>query len=120
MPFEVYAVLQYFHTHAVKSLVGIIRDLLNDPGLESKYILSAKFNQDPLKNVFGQVRQSGGWSSNPSSKRVQEATDIIRLQTSSVLDEVRSSTKAKKRIFGLEGPKIDDTHLPKRTRTSCP
>ncbi len=104
----------------MKSLVGVIRDLLKDPGLKSKYILSAKFNQDPLENFFGQVRQSGGWSNNPSSKRVQEATDVIRLQTSSAMDEVRSSTRAKKRIFGAEGPKIDDTSLPKRVRKSFP
>ena len=59
------------------SLTGIIRDLLKDPGLTKHYILTARFNQDPLENFFGKVRQSGGWSSNPSSKRVQEATDVI-------------------------------------------
>lgn len=69
----------------VKSLVGIIKALLKDPGLKSKYILSARFNQDPLENFFGHIRQSGGWSSNPSSKRVQEATDVIRLQPSSAM-----------------------------------
>ena len=108
----------YILPYTVKSLVGIVKYLLNDPGLQSKYVLSAKFNQDPLENFFGQVRQSGGWSSNPNSKRVQEATDIIRMQTSSVLDEVRSSAKAKRRILGSEGPKIEDTPLPKRTRSS--
>ena len=100
------------------SLTGIVRDLLSDPLLKDQYILSARFNQDPLENFFGKLRQSGGWSSNPSSKRVQETTDVIRLQTSSILDEVRSSSKAKKRIFGSMIPKIDDTPLPKRGRKS--
>ena len=99
------------------SLTGIVRELLKDPGLKQHYILTARFNQDPLENFFGKVRQSGGWSLNPSSKRVQEATDVIRLQTSSVLDEVRSSGKVKRQIFGLVGPKIDDNPLPKRPRT---
>lgn len=98
------------------SLTGIVRELLSDPGLSKQYILTARFNQDPLENFFGRVRQSGGWSSNPSSKRVQETTDLIRLQTSSMLDEVRSSAKAKKRIFGDAGHRIDDTPLPKRSR----
>lgn len=113
----------HFYIHTVMSFIGIVRDLLKDPGLKSHYILSAKFNQDPLENFFGKVRQSGGWSNNPSSKRLQEATDVIRLQTSSVMDEVRSSRsmQAKKRIFGSEWPKlkIDDTPLPKRKRKPC-
>ena len=98
------------------SFTGIVRDLLSDPGLGKKYLLSTKFNQDPLENFFGRVRQSGGWSNNPSSKTVQETTDIIRVQTSSMMDEVRSSSKVKKRIFQEVGPKIDDTPLPKRKR----
>ena len=67
---------------------------------------------------FGKVRQSGGWSSNPSSKTVQEATDVIRLQTSSVLDEVRSSFKAKRWIFANAPPQVDDTPLPKWKRNT--
>ena len=51
-------------------------------------ILSVKFNQDPLENFFGKVRQSGGWSGNPSSKTVEDATNSIRLQRSSVMSEV--------------------------------
>ena len=47
---------------------------------------------------------------------MQEATDVIRHQTSSVLDEVGSSAKVKKKIFGTAGTKINDTPLPKRSR----
>ena len=102
----------------VKSLVGSVKDLLKDSAIKRQYILSARFNTDPLENFFGKVRQSGGWSSNPSSKTVQDATDVIRLQTSSVLDQVRSSSKAKRRIFANPPPSLDDTPLPKRKRTT--
>ena len=98
------------------SLVGIVKDLSKDSALKHQYILSARFNTDPLENFFGKIRQSGGWSSNPSSKAVQDATDIIRLQKSSVLDEVRSSSKAKRRIFANAPPQVDDTPLPKQKR----
>ena len=37
-------------------------------------------------------------------------------QDTPMLDEVRSSAKAKKRIFGNPGPKIDDTSPPKGSR----
>ena len=55
----VFTVAEYIHhiLFAVMPLVGI-----------------AQFNTDPLE-IF--VWQSGGWSNNPSSKTVQEATDII-------------------------------------------
>ena len=79
----------------VMSFASVVRDI-SDPGLGKKYLLSAKFNQDPLENFFGRVRQSGGWSNHPSSKTVQEATDVIRLQISSMMDKVRSSSKPKK------------------------
>ena len=96
--------------YTLMSKVSIVKDILQDPALKS--------NQDPLENFFGRVWQSGGWSQNPSSKRVQEATDVIQLQTSSVMDEVRSSSQAKRRVFGA-GPKVDDTPLPKCARKPC-
>ena len=61
---------------------------MSDSQLSGKYILSGKFNQDPLEIFFGKVRQRGGWNANPNVKGVNDATDIIRLQTSSILDEV--------------------------------
>ena len=83
-----------------------MEELLSDPALQKNYILSGKFNQDPLKNLFEKVRQSGGWSGNPSAKTVEQATSAIRLQTSSALDEVQGTTK----------PKIDHTPLPKQRK----
>lgn len=47
-------VTMYVHAilHAVLSLVGIVKTLLEDPGLKDCYILSAKFNQDPLETFW--------------------------------------------------------------------
>ena len=79
----------------------------------SGYILSGKFNQDPLEDFFGKVRQSGGWSGNPSAKTAEQATNAIRLQTSSALDEDRGTAKVKRKVLTTAEPKIDDTPLPK-------
>lgn len=50
-------------------------------------------------------------SNNHSSKIVQEVTDIIRLQTSLVLDEVRGSVTAITNF--VTAPKVNNTSLPK-------
>ena len=101
----------------MQSFVAIVKELLSDPALQRQqcYILSGKFNQDPLENFFGRVRQSGGWSGNPSAQTVEQATDTIRLQTSSVRSEVRGAPAVKRRILNT-AERIEDTPLPKRSR----
>ena len=44
----------------VHSFVAVVRELLQHPELKGKYLLSERFNQDPLENFFGKVRQAGG------------------------------------------------------------
>ena len=101
----------------MRSFVELVKVLLGDPALQQHYILSGKFNQDPLENFFGRVRQSGGWSGNPSVKSVEQATNAIRLQTSSIMNEVRGAPTVKRQILHT-AEKIDDTPLPKRSRSS--
>ena len=60
------------YPYTVLSFVEIVKELLSDCNLQQCYILSGKFNQDPSENFFGKVRQSGGWSRNPSAKTVEE------------------------------------------------
>ena len=60
------------YSYTVLSFVEIVKELLSDCNLQQCYILSGKFNQDPLENFFGKVRQSGGWSGSPSAKIVEE------------------------------------------------
>ena len=103
----------------VNSFVGMLRELLKYPELKGKYLLSERISQDPLENFFGKVRQAGGRNANPSVKTMQEATDVLRLQASSALDVVRSSSRLKTRLFGnSEGYRKVTEHdivpLPKR------
>ena len=100
----------------MQSFVAIVKELLSDCNLQQCYILSGKFNQDPLENFFGKVRQSGGWSGNPSAKTVEDATNAIRLQTSSIMSEVRGTPTVRWRLLSTVEPETDDTPLPKRSR----
>ena len=83
----------------VHSFVAVVRELLQHPELKGKYLLSERFNQDPLENFFGKVRQAGGRNTNPNVKMMEEATDVLRLQASSALDVVKISSRLKKHLF---------------------
>ncbi len=90
----------------VHSFVAGVRELLQDPKLKGRYLFSERFSQDPLENFFGRVRQAGGRSTNPNVKMMEEATDVLRLQASSV----RSSSTLKRRLqFQDKAPDISDT-----------
>lgn len=78
------------------SFVAVVRKLLQDPKLKGKYLRSERFSQDPLENVSGRVRQAGGRSTNPNVKIIEKATDVLRLQSSSAMDPVRSSSSLKR------------------------
>lgn len=51
------------------------------------FILSEKFNQDPLESFFGQQRMRGGRSDNPNVRTFQYNTQAIRVQRSLVIGE---------------------------------
>ena len=93
----------------VHSFVAVVRELLQHPELKGKYLLSERFNQDPLENFFGKVRQAGGRNTNPNVKMMEEATDVLRLQASSALDVVRSSSRLKKCLFQEKVLETTDT-----------
>ena len=105
----------------IQSFVSLARQLLSDEGLHGKYLLSERFSQDPLEKFFGKIRQAGGRGNNPTVKLLQETTDILRLQSSSLLDVVRSESKLKKRLFP-GGVDVTSTvaaiPLPKRKRVN--
>ena len=105
----------------IQSFVSLARQLLSDEGLHGKYHLSERFSQDPLEKFFGKIRQAGGRGNNPTVKLLQETTDILRLQSSSLLDVVRSESKLKKRLFP-GGVDVTSTvaaiPLPKRKRVN--
>lgn len=49
------------------------------------FILSERFNQDPLEAFFGKQRARGGRSDNPTAKRFLENTQAIRVGRSLAL-----------------------------------
>ena len=51
--------------------------LKQKPGL---FILSERFNQDPLESFFGQQRARGGRSDNPNTKTFLHNAQAIRVQ----------------------------------------
>ena len=99
------------YSYTVLSFVEIVKELLSDCNLQQYYILSGRFNQDPLENFFGKVRQSGGWSGSPSAKTVEDATNSIWLQTSSVMSEVQETPTVKRQLLSTVEPTTDDTPL---------
>ena len=100
----------------VLSFVAVVKELLQHPELQGHYLLSERFSQDPLENFFGKVRQPGGRNTNPSVIRMQEATDLLRLQASATLDEVRSESRLKKRLFPQQPGVSQSVPLPKRPK----
>ena len=106
---------------AVKSFVEIVRYLLPVTPLEDSsavrlYLLSERFSQDPLENYFGQQRARGGRNENPTLQQCVQHAGALRVQKSMALDPVRGNCSRKRRLYGEEQPKIDDTPLPKRKR----
>ena len=51
--------------------------LKQNPGL---FILSERFNQDPLESFFGQQRARGGRSDNPNTRTFLHNAQAIRVQ----------------------------------------
>ena len=64
--------------HSVCSFVEMARYLLSQkPGL---FLLSERFNQDPLESFFGQQRARGGQSDNPNVATFLHNTQAIQVQ----------------------------------------
>ena len=67
-------------TSIVYSFVEMSKYLLSqEKGL---FILSERFNQDPLESFFGQQRARGGRSDNPNTRNFLYNTQAIRVQRS--------------------------------------
>ena len=95
----------------VLSFVAIVKELLEHLELQGMYLFSEHFSQDPLENFFG---QPGGRNLNPNVEKIEKATDLLRLQTSSAHDEVRSGSRLKKRLFHTRQPDASQTVLLKK------
>nr|XP_006814578.1 PREDICTED: uncharacterized protein LOC102809400 [Saccoglossus kowalevskii] len=93
----------------VNSFVDVTKYLLSQPGVV--FILSEKFNQDPLESYFGNQRQMKGGNEAPSVLQFGYCANALRMKTSNLL-RVRGSN--------VRGPvadaEVDHTPLPKRRR----
>ena len=83
------------------------------PGL---FVLSERFNQDPLESFFGQQRARGGRSDNPNIKRFLENAQAIRVQRTLAIG---TSHNVKKRKVSLDIEELSKP-LQKRSRKGLP
>ena len=80
MSASVFACSHYNHTKiffVVYSFTELVPLLLKDPG--PKFILSARFNQDPLEIYFSKQRARGGRNDNPSADQFLNNVQAIRI-----------------------------------------
>ena len=95
--------------YLVNSFVELTKYLLVHTG--AKFILSERFNQDPLESHFGKQRQMKGGNENPTVAQFNHNENSLRLLGSQALAPV--SGNSKRSGYTQE---IDDTPLPKRPR----
>lgn len=84
----------YFHSIcSVYSFVEVSKYLLSlKNGL---YILSERFNPDPLESFFGQQRARGGRSDNPNVRKFMYNTQAVRVQRSMAIGDAGNVRKRK-------------------------
>ena len=80
-----------------------------------KFLLSERFTQDPVESFFGQQRQKGGGSENPTVHQFTCNTSSLRVQRSTA-PIAASNVRASKHHRDTDV--VDDTPLPKRQRRS--
>ncbi|XP_046566200.1 uncharacterized protein LOC124274872 [Haliotis rubra] len=93
---------------SVHSIVECVRFML-DAGAE--FVLTHRFNQDPLEEQFGQFRHKGGSNDNPSVYAVKQNFSQVKVIGSSVLQPIRGNISNKRPHPTLT---VDDTALPRR------
>ena len=76
-----------------------------------RFILSERFNQDPLESHFGKQRQMKGGNDNPTAAQFNFNENSLRLLGSQALAPVSGNCK---RLQNTR--EIDHTPLPKRKR----
>ncbi len=89
---------------SVKSFVNLTRELLGVPGVE--YILSGKFNQDPLENYFSKQRGICGRMDNPDILQFQQNIRRIHVSANARLESRHANCQAQP-----DQPMVDDNPL---------
>lgn len=94
-------------------MVEMIPFLLDVKGV--KYVLTEKFNQDPLESFFGKQRMRGGSNDNPNVATFLKNTTSLRIQGALSMKPIRGNCRRGK--AKLQEIEVDDTPLPKRRCT---
>ncbi len=76
-----------------------------------EYVLTEKFNQDPLESFFGNMRQMRGGNEAPNTQQFNENINAARLRSTQMLRNFGANTRQP-----ADQQTIDDTPLPKRKR----
>lgn len=97
---------------AVYSFTELAENLLTIGG-EECFILSERFNQDPLESFFGKQRARGGRSDNPTAKRFIENTQAIRVGRSLALG---GSSSVKRALEFEDFDSIEELYQPLRKK----
>ena len=105
----IYSISAWIIIYLVNSFVELTKYLLVNTG--AKFILSERFNQDPLECHFGKHRQMKGGNENPTVAQFNSNENSLRLLGSQALAPV--SGNSKRSGYTQE---TDDTPLPKRPR----
>ena len=85
--------------------------LFTIPGV--KLLLSERLNQDPLECFFGQQRQKGGGSDNPTVSQFIASTSSLRVQGSVSVQPLRGNCRRKRTKIDVAA---ECEPLPKRRR----
>ena len=64
----------------------LVKYLLNYPGM--RFVLSERFNQDPIESHFGKHRQMKGGNDNPTVAQFNQNESVLRLLGSQALAPV--------------------------------
>ena len=93
----------------MKSFVELTTNLLARGDIQ--FILSERFNQDPLESHFGKHRQMKGGNDNPTVAQFNHNENSLRLLGSQALAHVNGNTKRR-----CVQEVTENTPLPKRPR----
>ena len=94
---------------SVYSFVEVTKYLLAQTGVQ--FILSERFNQDPLESHFGKHRQTKRGNDNPTVAQLNYSENYLRLLGSQALAPVTGNSNRSVLVN-----KIDDMPLPKKPR----
>ena len=94
------------------SFVELGKELLHLPGVS--FLLSEKFNQDPLEQYFGKQRGAGGSSENPTISQFAHNMQALYVASTSAKASRRGNCRRPQDSDKDEAALVDSTPLPRR------